>query len=240
MCLYTSSYASWGWTGDTGRNQLTPGWSIQPCVQRPALAKLRQPPNAAAACPHSPSERAGEQTQPSILNHATHKLCPEKLSRSSFKISDIQEEMPAKENVLLLSESANQTILIRKDVDNLVQNIKENLKLTQYEAGVQCAGLGGQGFPTSLPDFSDYPTAVSDSGPLKSRSFVGSRASRASPYGLVAKNAKCECIETAGGGPAVKRSSWAARKRYPSMSANGKPKAVELEDPLEMLHELIR
>merc|ERR1711936_104464 len=94
---------------------------------------------------------------------------------SSFKISDIQEEMPAKENVLLLSESANQTILIRKDVDNLVQNIKENLKLTQYEAGVQCAGLGGQGFPTS----------VSDSGPLKSRSFVGSRASRASPYGLV-------------------------------------------------------
>ena len=51
--------------------------------------------------------------------------------------------MPAKENVLLLSESANQTILIRKDVDNLVQNIKENLKLTQYEAGVQCAGLGG-------------------------------------------------------------------------------------------------
>jgi len=147
--------------------------------------------------------------------------------------------MPAKENVLLLSESANQTILIRKDVDNLVQNIKENLKLTQYEAGgLQCTGLGS--LPTSLPDFSDYPTAVSDSGPLKSRSFVGSRTSRASPYGLVvAKNAKCECIETAGGGPAVKRSSWAARKRYPSMSANGKPKAVELEDPLEMLHELI-
>merc|ERR1712209_346631 len=111
--------------------------------------------------------------------------------------------MPAKENVLLLSESANQTILIRKDVDNLVQNIKENLKLTQYEAGgLQCTGLGS--LPTSLPDFSDYPTAVSDSGPLKSRSFVGSRTSRASPYGLVvAKNAKCECIETAGGGPAA-------------------------------------
>ena len=58
--------------------------------------------------------------------------------------------MPAKENVLLLSESANQTILIRKDVDNLVQNIKENLKLTQYEAGVQCAGLGGARLPHLL------------------------------------------------------------------------------------------
>lgn len=156
--------------------------------------------------------------------------------------------MPAKENVLLLSDSANQTILIRKDVDNLVQNIKENLKLTQYENGVQCPGLAGSSFPTSLPDFSDYPTAVSDSSQtFKARSYMGSRTSRAlaSPYGLVlpSKNAKCECIETqagSAGGPAgVKRASWAARKRYPSMSANGKPKQVELEDPLEMLHELI-
>jgi len=134
--------------------------------------------------------------------------------------------------VLLLSESANQTILIRKDVDNLVQNIKENLKLTQYESStVQCPGLA-----PSLPDFSDYPTAVSESGQsfkARSRAF----SSRPSPYGLATKNTKCDCIE-GGGGPAVKRSSWAARKRYPSMSANTKPK-LELEDPLEMLHELI-
>jgi len=153
--------------------------------------------------------------------------------------------MPAKENVLLLSESANQTILIRKDVDNLVQNIKDNLILTQYENSVQCQAAGGSpSFPSSLPDFSDYPTAMSDpSHTLKARSYIGSRASRASPYGLVpSKNAKCECIETATNGVAgVKRSSWAARKRYPSMSANGKSKQqqVELEDPLEMLHELI-
>jgi len=149
--------------------------------------------------------------------------------------------MPAKENVLLLSESANQTILIRKDVDNLVQNIKENLILTQYENSVQCGGGGPPSFPlsASLPDFSDYPSQDT-SHTLKARSFIGSRASRASPYGLVpSKNSKCECIESAGSGvPAVKRSSWAARKRYPSMSANGK-KQVELEDPLEMLHELI-
>jgi len=151
--------------------------------------------------------------------------------------------MPAKENVLLLSESANQTILIRKDVDNLVQNIKDNLILTQYENSVQCPAGSPGSFPTSLPDFSDYPTAMSDSAhPLKARSYIGSRTSRASPYGLVpSKNAKCECIETNGSAVAgVKRSSWAARKRYPSMSANGKSKQqVELEDPLEMLHELI-
>jgi len=156
--------------------------------------------------------------------------------------------MPAKENVLLLSDSANQTILIRKDVDNLVQNIKENLKLTQYENVVSCPGPY-PGPTVSLPDFSDYPSAVSDSrggsDSLKARSYMGSRASRASPYGLVVqpKNAKCECIEgganTSGGPAQVKRASWAARKRYPSMSANGKPKQVELEDPLEMLHELI-
>lgn len=148
--------------------------------------------------------------------------------------------MPAKENVILLSESSNQTILIRKDVDNLVQNIKENLKLTQYETSVQCPGLSGTNFPPSLPDFSDYPTAVSEGQTFKARSYIGSRGSRVSPYGLVAKNTKCECIEGGAGGPGVKRASWAARKRYPSMSANGKPVQVELEDPLEMLHELIR
>jgi hypothetical protein len=161
--------------------------------------------------------------------------------RLSSKITETQEEMPAKENVLLLSESANQTILIRKDVDNLVQNIKDNLILTQYENSVQCPG-GGPSFSSSLPDFPDYPTPLSDtSHPFKARTYIGSRTSRASPYGLVpSKNAKCECIETGGGGlPGVKRSSWAARKRYPSMSANGKSKQMELEDPLEMLHELI-
>jgi len=135
--------------------------------------------------------------------------------------------MPAKENVLLLTESAAQTILIRKDVDNLVQNIKDNLCLTQF--------VDTSGVPCSLPDY-DYPTPVSESpSTLKARSYLN-RASRASPYGVVpSKNSKCDCIETTG----VKRSSWAARKRYPSMSANGKPKPVELEDPLEMLHELI-
>ena len=95
--------------------------------------------------------------------------------------------------------------------------------------------------PPSLPDFGAYPPPVSEtSQSLKARSFGGSRSSRPSPYGLVAKNTKCDCLEGAAGGQAVKRASWAARKRYPSMSANGKPKAVELEDPLEMLHELIR
>merc|ERR1711963_379477 len=104
-------------------------------------------------------------TRPSLLNHTTLKLCPEKLSRSSFKISDIQEEMPAKENVLLLSESANQTILIRKDVDNLVQNIKENLKLTQYEAGgLQCTGLG------SLPP--PYLTFLTTRRPCRTQALL--------------------------------------------------------------------
>ena len=156
--------------------------------------------------------------------------------------------MPAKENILLLTDSSNQTKLIRKDVDNLVQNIKENLKLSQYEA-VQCPS-----FPSSLPD---YPNCVSNSNSiqtnnshhssssLKARSHVTSRGSRVSPYGVVSsKNTKfeCECIESGvGGGGNAKnaRTSWAARKRYPSMSANGKQKQ-ELEDPLEMLHELIR
>jgi hypothetical protein len=200
-------------------------------------AKLWQPPRWLAG-PHSPSERREGNTAQSSTP-PTLKLCLEKLSRSSFKITEIQsEEMPAKENVLLLSESANQTILIRKDVDNLVQNIKENLKLTQYESSVQCPGLGGPPFVSSpLPDFSDYPTPVSDSSQIfKARSFAASRSSRASPYGLAGK-AKCEqCLE----GPGLKRASWAARKRYPSMSASKPGKPVELEDPLEMLHELIR
>jgi len=154
--------------------------------------------------------------------------------------------MPAKENILLLTES-NPTKLIRKDVDNLVQNIKENLKLTQYETSVQCPSVLASGsladFPTTLPDYpsvSDHPHTQNS---FKARSYIGSRGSRASPYGVVpSKNSKfeCECIESGGGNSGVKRTSWAARKRYPSMSANGKPKQqVELDDPLEMLHELI-
>eukprot|EP00092_Neocalanus_flemingeri_P033033 GFUD01035927.1.p1 GENE.GFUD01035927.1~~GFUD01035927.1.p1 ORF type:complete len:204 (+),score=26.65 GFUD01035927.1:186-797(+) len=150
--------------------------------------------------------------------------------------------MPAKENILLLTESNNQTKLIRKDVDNLVQNIKENLKLTQYETSVQCPTMLASGsladFPSTLPD---YPSASDPLQSFKARSYIGSRGSRASPYGVVpSKNSKfeCECIESGGGNSGVKRTSWAARKRYPSMSANGK-KQVELDDPLEMLHELI-
>ena len=67
--------------------------------------------------------------------------------------------------------------------------------------------------------------------------FIGFDSIRA----LESKNTKfeCECIESGGGNSGVKRTSWAARKRYPSMSANGKQKQ-ELDDPLEMLHELIR
>ena len=126
--------------------------------------------------------------------------------------------MPAKENVILLSE--NETKLIRKDVDNLVQNIKDNLKLN-YEA-VSFEKGGGS---LSLPPM-DYPS-VSDKQPSSRKSkILSSRSSRASPYAVPGKE------EGAG-------RSWAARKRYPSMSANGKQKH-ELEDPLEMLHELIR
>jgi len=151
--------------------------------------------------------------------------------------------MPAKENILLLTESNTQTKLIRKDVDNLVQNIKENLKLTQYETSVQCPSMLASGsladFPTTLPD---YPSVSDHQNSFKARSYIGSKGSRASPYGVVpSKNTKfeCECIESSGGNSSVKRTSWAARKRYPSMSANGKQK-LELDDPLEMLHELIR
>jgi len=155
--------------------------------------------------------------------------------------------MPAKENILLLTESNNQTKLIRKDVDNLVQNIKENLKLTQYESSVQCPSVLASGslaeFNSSLPDYpsvsSNHPHTQNN---FKARSYIGSRGSRVSPYGVVpSKNTKfeCECIESGpAGGSGGKRTSWAARKRYPSMSANGKQKQ-ELDDPLEMLHELI-
>ena len=54
--------------------------------------------------------------------------------------------MPAKENSILIQNEAK---LIRKDVDNLVQNIKENLNLTQYESS--------SGPLTELPDY-DYPS----------------------------------------------------------------------------------
>lgn len=148
--------------------------------------------------------------------------------------------MPAKENSILIQNEAK---LIRKDVDNLVLNIKENLNLHQYDSSVLSAATSGGGPAnlTELPDF-DYPCVSSTDHPthnqnsFKARSSI-SRGSRASPYGVVASK-KCECLgDTAGG---VKRSAWAARKRYPSMSANGKPsKQVELDDTLEMLHELI-
>jgi len=133
--------------------------------------------------------------------------------------------MPAKENVLLLSE--NETKLIRKDVDNLVQNIKDNLKLN-YEAVSFEKGGGGK----SLPQL-DYPS-MSDfqNNSRKSKSFLSARSSRASPYSVPGKGPKCDCDD---GG---RVGAWAARKRYPSMSANGKQKH-DLEDPLEMLHELI-
>jgi len=141
--------------------------------------------------------------------------------------------MPAKENTILIQNEAK---LIRKDVDNLVQNIKENLNLTQYDTS---------GTLTELPDY-DYPASVSDhpshnQNSFKARSCIN-RGSRASPYGVVSSK-KCECLgdtNSGGGVIGVKRTSWAARKRYPSMSANpGKPKQAELDDTLELLHELI-
>ena len=158
--------------------------------------------------------------------------------------------MPAKENSILIQNEAK---LIRKDVDNLVQNIKENLNLTQYEQqpctpSVQftsggCNNVLSTQSYTELPEF-DYPSVSSDhphnQNSFKARSCI-SRGSRASPYGVVSSK-KCDCLAdpAAVGAGGVKRSSWAARKRYPSMSANGKTKAVELDDTLEMLHELIR
>jgi len=121
-------------------------------------------------------------------------------------------DMPAKENVILLSD--NEAKLIRKDVDHLVQNIKDNLKLN-YEAVSFEKGGGIQG-----------------SNARKSKSYLSARSSRASPYTVPVKGGKCDCED------GVRAGSWAARKRYPSMSANGKQK-LDLEDPLEMLHELI-
>jgi len=145
--------------------------------------------------------------------------------------------MPAKENSILIQNEAK---LIRKDVDNLVQNIKENLNLTQYDPSV--LANSGSGPLTELPDY-DYPS-VSDHPhnqiSFKARSCIN-RGSRASPYGVVSSK-KCECLgDTSGGVTGVKRTNWAARKRYPSMSANGhgKTKQVELDDTLELLHELI-
>lgn len=174
--------------------------------------------------------------------------------------------MPAKENVLLLSE--NETKLIRKDVDHLVQNIKDNLKLT-YEAvsefekgsgGTDRGVLGAGTFSeeqtlspksesasgtslsfSSLPP-SSYPTA------RKAKSYLSSRSSRASPYFIPGKvqssgggGGKCtDCNDDGGASHANRKWSVAARKRYPSMSANGSKKLEHLEDPLEMLHELIR
>lgn len=140
--------------------------------------------------------------------------------------------MPAKENSILIQNEAK---LIRKDVDNLVQNIKENLNLTQYESS--------SGPLTELPDY-DYPSVSSDphnQNSFKARSCIN-RGSRASPYGVVS-NKKCEHLGDLNGGvTGVKRTNWAARKRYPSMSANpaGKTtKQAELDDTLELLHELI-
>jgi len=214
--------------------------------------------------------------------------------------------MPAKENVLLLS--GHETKLIRKDVDHLVQNIKDNLKLT-YEAVAFEKG-GAAGGPTSnnnssqagLPgacsaadphgglnvtDFSRHllsPTSTTEStskttlisssallsmssstpsmctpAARKAKSYLSSRMnSRASPYfipgkvqsssaggggscsGSAGKCVDCSDDGVSGGGPhRGKKWSVAARKRYPSMSANGSKKLDRMEDPLEMLHELI-
>ena len=174
---------------------------------------------------HSPGERRPGNT-PAYCSH-TH---TNTLDRPATTQHTRTEEMPAKETLLIQTEAK----LIRKDVDNLVNNIKENLKLTQYDGGSVIS---------QLPDY-DYPSASDPPTSFKSRSVLSSRPSqRASPYGLLnSKNSVCECDGSGPGGPGGpgRATSWAARKRYPSMSANGKQKQVELEDPLEMLHELIR
>jgi hypothetical protein len=171
--------------------------------------------------------------------------------------------MPAKENpssaavLLHLSPDTEATTkLIRKDVDKLVQNIKDNLKLS-YEAVQQHDKTTMAGSrPPPPSSFADYhlppsgisaalldqrhtppPTALCAPGgsSRKARSYMSSKgASRASPYAV--PGGKCDCDES---GRRPGSSSWAARKRYPSMSAAGKPK-IELDDPLEMLQELIR
>lgn len=142
--------------------------------------------------------------------------------------------MPAKEcsfGLPTLPEKETTTHLQFKDVDNLVKEIKENLKLSHYDPGVYSnnSGVGSGGGISS-----------SSSGALKVRSYLSSRGSRNSPYvvpdRLKAAN-KCDCDGAAGEGG--RKGSWAARKRYPSMSANGKQKLDKLDDPLEMLHELI-
>ena len=76
---------------------------------------------------------------------------------------------------------------------------------------------------------------VGGGGSRKARSYMSSKvSSRASPYSVPGSSGKCDCDDVSG-----RPGSWAARKRYPSMSASGKPK-IELDDPLEMLQELIR
>ena len=142
--------------------------------------------------------------------------------------------MPAKENSILIQNEAK---LIRKI---------ENLNLTPYDSSLLANSSSTTGPLTELPDY-DYPASVSDhpshnQNSFKARSCIN-RGSRASPYGVVSSK-KCECLgdtNSGGGVIGVKRTSWAARKRYPSMSANpGKPKQAELDDTLELLHELIR
>ena len=147
--------------------------------------------------------------------------------------------MPAKENSILIQNEAK---LIRKI---------ENLNLTPYDPSLLANSSTASGPLTALPDY-DYPSVSTSDllGPsghnqnsLKARSCIN-RGSRASPYGVVSKN-KCECVDSAGGVTGVKRTNWAARKRYPSMSANanGKTKidkVESLDDTLEFLHELLK
>jgi len=110
--------------------------------------------------------------------------------------------MPAKEcsfGLPTLPEKETTTHLQFKDVDNLVQEIKENLKLSHYDPGVYSnnSGVGSGGGISS-----------SSSGALKVRSYLSSRGSRNSPYvvpdRLKAAN-KCDCDGAAGrgGGKAV-------------------------------------
>jgi len=163
------------------------------------------------------------------------------LSKSSAvwvsKISQAREDMPAKENSILIQNEAK---LIRKI---------ENLNLTPYDSSLLANSSSTTGPLTELPDY-DYPSVSTSDllGPsshnqnsFKARSCIN-RGSRASPYGVVSKN-KCECVE-GDRVTGVKRTNWAARKRYPSMSANanGKTKidkVESLDDTLEFLHELL-
>ena len=107
------------------------------------------------------------------------------------------------------------------------------------DTAVQCSGGGTTG---SAPG--GQVTTSSGISCLKARSYLSSRASRSSPYSVPSRlaSSKCDCSESGNTGDGVNKrgGSWAARKRYPSMSANGKQKHEKLEDPLEMLQELIR